>query len=73
VSLDGAEHVVDAGASVFIPGDSEHGIRNTGSAPLRVAYVLAADSLADVDYRFSVEESTGPDADIREGLRPRPG
>jgi quercetin dioxygenase-like cupin family protein len=53
VTLDGVEHTVDAGASVFIPGDAEHGIRNLGDGPLRVAYTLAADSFADVDYRFS--------------------
>jgi quercetin dioxygenase-like cupin family protein len=58
VSLDGVEHTVAAGASVFIPRDAEHGIRNTGDAPLRVAYALAADSLAAVDYRFSAAPAT---------------
>jgi quercetin dioxygenase-like cupin family protein len=30
VVLDGAEHAVAAGSAVFIPGDAEHGVRNTG-------------------------------------------
>lgn len=53
VCLDGVEHAVEAGASVYIPGDAEHGVANTGDGLLRVAYTLAADSLAAVDYRFS--------------------
>jgi quercetin dioxygenase-like cupin family protein len=53
VWLDGFEHVVDAGAWVYIPGDTEHGMANTGDGLLRVAYTLAADSFAAVEYRFS--------------------
>jgi mannose-6-phosphate isomerase-like protein (cupin superfamily) len=51
-TLDGVEHAVAAGDSVFIPGDVWHGIRNTGAAPLRLFYVLAADGMADVGYDF---------------------
>ena len=53
VSLDGVGRSVGAGTSVYIPGDAEHGIRNSGEGTLRVAYTLAADCFADVDYRFS--------------------
>ena len=52
VMLEDAVHPLAAGAAVFIPGGARHGIRNTGSAALRLAYVLAADSFADVEYVF---------------------
>lgn len=51
-TLDGVEHPVGAGDTVFIPGGVWHGIRNTGDAPLRLFYVLAADGMADVGYDF---------------------
>lgn len=53
VSLEGAEHPVRPGSTVFIPGSAEHGIRNTGTARLRFFYVLAADDFTDVEYVFS--------------------
>ncbi len=53
VSLDGVEHEVEGGAAVFIPGDAEHGIRNSGAAKLRFLYVFPTDSFSDVEYRFS--------------------
>lgn len=53
VVLQGAECEVGPGSTVFIPGDGEHGIRNTGAGVLRFFYALAADSFADVEYRFS--------------------
>jgi mannose-6-phosphate isomerase-like protein (cupin superfamily) len=51
-SLDGVDHPVAAGDSVFIPGGAWHGIRNTGEVPLTVFYVLAADGMQDVAYDF---------------------
>lgn len=53
VTLDGVEHPVRAGSSVFLPGSSEHGIRNTGAQKLRFFYALAADEFTDVEYVFS--------------------
>jgi mannose-6-phosphate isomerase-like protein (cupin superfamily) len=53
VTLDGVDHPVSAGAAVYIPGDAEHGIRNTGPTPLRFFYAFAVDSFGDVTYRFS--------------------
>jgi mannose-6-phosphate isomerase-like protein (cupin superfamily) len=50
--LDGDEHDVRAGSSVFIPGGTPHGIRNAGSSTLRLFYVLAADGMGDVEYHF---------------------
>jgi quercetin dioxygenase-like cupin family protein len=53
VTLEGREQEVGAGAAVFIPGDAEHGIRNTGDGLLRFVYVFPADSFAEIEYRFS--------------------
>jgi mannose-6-phosphate isomerase-like protein (cupin superfamily) len=52
VFLDGSEIMVKAGAAVFIPGMAEHGVRQTGKAPLRFFYVFAVDSFDSVDYLF---------------------
>ena len=53
VTLEGTEHPVRPGSTVFIPGGHEHGARNTGAGALRVFYVLAADDFAEVEYHFS--------------------
>jgi quercetin dioxygenase-like cupin family protein len=61
VQIDGVEHALRAGASVFIPGDVPHGARNTGRDVLRLLYVFAADSFSDVRYVFpSPAEPRGP-------------
>ena len=52
VTLGGAVRSVDAGAAVFIRGNEPHAIRNDGDSELLFAYVLAADSFADVEYVF---------------------
>jgi len=53
LSIDGTDHAVSKGSVIFIPGDSEHGIRNEGSEEDLVwLYVFAADKFADVVYRF---------------------
>ncbi|OMQ16756.1 cupin [Modestobacter sp. VKM Ac-2676] len=56
VVLDGVEHPVAAGSAIFVPGDVEHGIRNTGNGPLRFVYAFPTDSFEDVRYRFSGQE-----------------
>lgn len=53
VSLGGIDHRVSPGSSVFIPGSTEHGIRNMGALTLRFFYVLAADAFTDIEYLFS--------------------
>lgn len=55
VTLDGAEHHIKAGSTVFIPGGMEHAVRNTGEQPLRFFYVFAADSFQEIQYEFKVE------------------
>lgn len=52
VFLDGREHAVRAGTTVFVPGDVVHGIRNTGPVPLRFHYAFPVSSFAEVEYRF---------------------
>ncbi|KAF2121838.1 RmlC-like cupin domain-containing protein [Lophiotrema nucula] len=60
VTIDGEEHGVEKGSVVFIPGDSEHGIRNIGEQDLMWLYVFATDKFEDIVYRFSEEKA--PDA-----------
>lgn len=52
VIVEGEATPVAAGDAVLIPGDVEHHAVNTGSVPLRLLYVFATDSFADVLYRF---------------------
>ena len=52
VTVDGEARSVGPGAAVFIPGNVVHSCANTGLGELRFAYVLAADSFADVEYVF---------------------
>jgi quercetin dioxygenase-like cupin family protein len=53
VTLEGCEHGVSAGSAVFIPGDAEHGIRNTGDGSLRFLYAFPVGSFGEVEYVFS--------------------
>jgi quercetin dioxygenase-like cupin family protein len=40
------------GGSVLIPGDQPHAVMNPGPDLVRILYVLAAASMAEVDYSF---------------------
>ncbi len=53
LTIDGTEHGVGAGTAVYIPSNSEHGIRNDGKLALRFLYVLAVGSFAESEYRFT--------------------
>ncbi len=53
VSLAGREIPVTAGSAVFIPGMTEHGIRQTGGEVLRLFYAFPVDSFDSVEYLFS--------------------
>jgi mannose-6-phosphate isomerase-like protein (cupin superfamily) len=50
--IDGQEHPVRPGTALFIPGDAEHGVRNTGPEPLRLLYAFPVDSFDQVEYVF---------------------
>jgi mannose-6-phosphate isomerase-like protein (cupin superfamily) len=52
VVVAGVVHPVRPGSTVFIPGDTEHGARNTGDELLRLLYVFPADAFSDVEYEF---------------------
>ncbi len=51
--VDGQEHQVRAGSAVWIPGNSEHGIQNSGGDRLRFFYVFAVDSFEQIEYVFT--------------------
>ena len=53
LTVDGADHAVRAGTAAYIPGGSEHAIRNTGATRLRFFYAFAVGSFDQVEYRFS--------------------
>jgi mannose-6-phosphate isomerase-like protein (cupin superfamily) len=57
VTIDGVVSKVDAGSTVFIPGDVKHGIVNTGMGDLRWFYVFPTGAFGDVLYRFEDERA----------------
>jgi quercetin dioxygenase-like cupin family protein len=59
VTIDGEARSVGPGAAVFIPGNALHSCANTGPNEVRFAYVLAADSFADVEYVFEHRDAEG--------------
>ncbi len=52
VHIEGNDYPVRAGTAVFIPGNSVHGVRNTGEDALRLFYVFAVDSFSEITYVF---------------------
>jgi len=56
VTVRGIAHEVAPGDAVFIPGDAPHAVHNPAEEELEVAYVLAADGFADVDYMFEADD-----------------
>jgi quercetin dioxygenase-like cupin family protein len=51
VMIDGQRHRLSPGVALYIPGGAVHGIP-VAEGPLRWFYTFAADSFADVRYRF---------------------
>ena len=56
LSVDGRDHTVRAGTAAYIPGNSEHAIRNTGKDQLRFFYVFAVGSFEEIEYFFTAEQ-----------------
>jgi len=54
VTIAGVDYPVRPGSTLFIPGNTWHGARSTGSAALRLLYAFAVDSFTDVVYEFGV-------------------
>jgi oxalate decarboxylase/phosphoglucose isomerase-like protein (cupin superfamily) len=57
MTIDGKEHFVEGGSSVFVPGNSEHGIVNDGEEELRWFYVFPTAAFSNVVYHFSDEDA----------------
>ena len=55
VTIDGQQHRLAPGVALFIPGGAIHGIP-LATGPLKWFYTFAADSFADIRYRFPHEE-----------------
>ena len=55
VHIDGIEHPVEPGSIVFIPGDTPHFVRNTGTETIKLLFVFAVDSYDDVHYVYDDE------------------
>jgi quercetin dioxygenase-like cupin family protein len=56
VMIDGQTHRLSPGVALFIPGGAVHGVPQAAS-PLKWFYTFAADSFADIQYRFPHEET----------------
>lgn len=52
VSIDAVEHALSPGDAVFIPSGALHAARCTGSEPLRLLYVFAANAFEQIVYEF---------------------
>lgn len=57
VHIDGTEHEVRAGSTLFVPGGAWHGTVNTGPDELRLFYCFPCDSFAEVHYEFADGET----------------
>ncbi|HEV3045004.1 MAG TPA: cupin domain-containing protein [Roseiarcus sp.] len=52
VTIDGVERKVSADATVFIPGDALHSIRNPFDKAFKIFYVFPADRFDQIHYDF---------------------
>ena len=52
VLIDGSEYPVREGTAVYVPGNAEHGMKNTGTTTLSLLYIFPADSFAAVEYEY---------------------
>jgi quercetin dioxygenase-like cupin family protein len=68
LTIDGEDHTVSAGTAAFIPDNSEHGIRNTGNAPLRFFYAFAVGSFEEIEYRFTASNDSPHPPRLHEGF-----
>ena len=51
VFIDGTVHSVRTGSVVFVKSDALHGVRNLHDSTLRLMWMFAGDSFADIEYR----------------------
>lgn len=57
LELDDETIRVTRGTSVFIPGNVEHALTNTGIRTLKLLYMFPTDSFEDIEYTFPMKES----------------
>ena len=53
MTIDGVQHHVEGGSTIFVPCNAEHGIVNEGEDDLRWFYVFPTATFSDIIYRFS--------------------
>jgi quercetin dioxygenase-like cupin family protein len=53
VTIDGTDHHVTKGDTVFIPPMAEHGIRNSSAARMRLLFIFPTSTFAEIEYLFS--------------------
>jgi quercetin dioxygenase-like cupin family protein len=70
VIIGGEEQTVRSGSAVFIPGNVEHGIQNTGTDDLRLFFAFAVGSSSDIVYRFSATAASHETAQATESDGP---
>ena len=68
VSVEGNKYVVRKGSVVFIPGDAEHGVCNTGVGDLVWLYIFAASGFGEIVYQFSEQKSTQTEKELKAKL-----
>jgi quercetin dioxygenase-like cupin family protein len=56
LTIDGEDHAVRAGITAYIPGNSEHGVRNAGTSLMRFFYAFAVASFDEIEYRFTTPQ-----------------
>ena len=52
IVIDGESSLVKSGTAIYIPSNALHSLKNTGKTLLRLFYVFAVDTFAEVDYFF---------------------
>jgi mannose-6-phosphate isomerase-like protein (cupin superfamily) len=53
MTIDGVRYHAPQGTGIFIPGNAEHGISNTGPETLKFLYAFAVNGFSEVVYVFS--------------------
>jgi quercetin dioxygenase-like cupin family protein len=53
VTINGTDHHVAKGDTVFIPPMAEHGIRNISAARMRLLFIFPTSTFAEIEYLFS--------------------
>lgn len=52
VEIQDTKYLLKPNTVIFIPGNAPHALTNSGTDSLRIFYVFAADSMADITYVF---------------------